>query len=485
MHTVPIATLAAGATLVALALAAGCGSSGKGAGDAPPTSPAVQFGSQGPWPVSNVTYGAAQGIRESSVVGLSSDEAQNRWAATPSALYLLRPGDTAFRRYDASDGLHLDANPAQYCDDAPMAPGAHCGGASSSGAGHAITRIVGGAADEVFVGYAGTDPDPSIVCPVSSPTSEGGEDYCDPARHSGKIDRVRVGQDGKLTVDRMDLETNRHGGKYWYDRTIQSLAFDHFVHPHTLYTGTNHGVTILFPDRYRLPRPGEWFDAAYVEWMGDHLHAHVCDPGPCPVSQGPQRMGDWAGIAVDGHGDLWHAGRWTAGLITWDSDPGDWFGRAGRAFKLAFGDPYPQPPSADGFRNEPVFPVAREGDSVHLTGVAVCPDGRVWFSSSGPQSGTSDTIAVWDGKAFRTFSASALGLGAHAVRDVACLPDGRVAIAGFSGGVVLHDPAKGTSTPLEGLPSGNVTRVEVDRMVSPPTLYVSTDAGGAAIRVMP
>ena len=42
-----------------------------------------------------------------------------------------------------------------------------------------------------------------------------------------------------------------------------------------------------------------------------------------------------------------------------------------------------------------VSPIARVvGDSVHLTGVAVCPDGRVWFSSRGPQSGTSDTVAV-------------------------------------------------------------------------------------------
>jgi hypothetical protein len=30
-----------------------------------------------------------------------------------------------------------------------------------------------------------------------------------------------------------------------------------------------------------------------------------------------------------------------------------------------------------------------------------------------------------------------------------------------------------------------VTRVEVDRMVAPPALYVSTGAGAAAIRVLP
>jgi hypothetical protein len=283
----------------------------------------------------------------------------------------------------------------------------------------------------------------------------------------------------------MDLVANRQGGEFWHDRTVQSLAFDHFVHPHTLYAGTNHGVTMLLPDRFRLPRPGEWFDLAYVEWMGDHLHARVCDPGPCPAdSEGPQRMGDWAGLDVDARGDLWHAGRWTAGLITWVPDPVEWFERNGRAFAIAFGDPYPMPANAEGFTNEPVFKVAAEGHSVHLTGVAVCPDGRVWFSSSGPDTGNGDTVAVWKGRSFDTFPAVRFGLGGS-VRDVVCLPDGRVALAGFHSGVVLHDPRTGGSTPVPGLPSGTILDLEVDRMVSPPALHVATDAGAAVLRVLP
>jgi hypothetical protein len=406
--------------------------------------------------------------------------------ATPSALYLLRPGGGSFHRYDASDGLHLDGNPVRYCDDHPMSPADHCGGSISTGAGYAITRIVGGGPGEVFVGYAGDDGDGTIQCPPKDVTLvDAGADYCDPARHSGKLDRVRVGADGKLAVDRIDLVANHQGGNFWHDRTVQSLAFDHFVHPHTLYVGTNHGVTMILPDQLRMPNPGEWYDSAYSEWMGDHLHARVCDPGPCPAVEGPQRMGDWAGLDVDAHGSVWHAGRWTAGLITWTAHPLDWVGRNGGAFAVAFGDPYPMPANADGFENEPVFRVAREGDSPHLTGVAVCPDGQVWFSSSGPQSGTSDTVAVWDGHKFRSFPATSLGLGERAVRDVACLPDGRVVLAGFTTGAVVYDPAKGTSKPLPGLPSGAVRDVEVDRMVTPPTLHVATAAGAAAIRLLP
>jgi hypothetical protein len=472
---------------VAALCAAGCGSSGsRSARQGGPGG--VGFGTAGPWPVANAVYGAADGISESPVVGVTTDEAQNRWVATPAALYLLRPGETRFRRYDASAGLHLPENAVSYCDDHPMKAGDRCNGTVTTGSGLAITRIVGGAPGEVFVGYAGVDLTPGTKCAPKDPSlppNEGFGDYCDPAHHSGKIDRVHLGADGSLAVDRMDLVTNKEGGEYWHDRTIQRLVFDHLVHPHTLYAGTNHGVTILFPDRYRAPRPGEWYDAAYSEWMGDHLHATVCDPGPCGTDEGAVRMGDWAGLAVDASGNLWHAGRWTAGLITWDADPIRWVTRYGAAFAKAFGDPYPIAPNADGFTNEPVFKVAREGDSPHLTGAAVCPDGRVWFTSSGPQSGTSDVVAVWDGRKFTTFAAGALGLPAGGARDVACLPDGRVALASSGAGVILYDPVSGATKPVPGLPGGDVQVLEVDRTIDPPALHVATGAGAAVLRVLP
>jgi hypothetical protein len=475
------------AALAVVTVAPACGSSPGQAAPGQEGPGGVRFGTPGPWPVANVVYGAAEGIFESPVVGVTTDEAQNRWAATRDALYLLRPGERAFTRYDEGDGLHLRGNVARYCDDRPIGPADPCRGELTTGSGLAITRVVGGGPGEVFVGYLGID-ETGVTCPPKDPAKPLGEgfgDYCDPNRHSGKLDRVRVRPDGGIDVDRMDLVANRQGGEYWHDRTIRSLAFDHFVHPHTLYAGTNHGVTILFPDRFREPRPDEWWDLAYVEWMGDHLHARVCDGGPCPLdSEGPQRMGDWAGLDVDANGDLWHAGRWTAGLITWVPDPVEWFERNGRAFAIAFGDPYPMAPNAEGFTNEPVFKVAREGDSVHLSGVAVCPDGRVWFSSTGPDGGGA-TVAVWKGRSFDTFTAGQLGLGGSAVRDVVCLPDGRVALAGAGSGVVLHDPRTGASKAVPGLPSGTVLDLEVDRMIDPPSLHVATDAGAAVLRVLP
>lgn len=448
-----------------------------------PTPSGFQFGTQGPWPVANVTYGARDGIRESPVVALSTDEAQNRWLATPDALYLLRPGDTTFRRYDASDGLHLAANPAHYCNDRPIPVTQRCTSVESWGAAVApgITALAGGAANEVFVGYAGAHTD-NVDC------NNDGElaDWCDPLRHTGKIDRVRLQADGSLQVDRMDLVANLHGGQYWHDRYVNRLVYDHLAHGKTLYSAEEHGVTILSPDRYRLPNPGEWYDLAYSEWMGDHLHARVCFEKPCDSTSSNQRMGEWRGLALDANGDLWHAGKWSAGLITWASDPTTWWQRAGRAYAFAFGDPYLGP----GTGNPPVFEVAKEGHTVYLSAVSVCPDGKVWFGSLGVADGVPYTLASFEaGKGFQYYEATALGLPTAAVKDLVCLADGRLVIASFSEGLLLWDPATNASKPIRAagglIPSDEIESLEVDRMPAPSTLHVATAGGAAAIRVLP
>src|SRR5262249_47923104 len=73
------------------------------AGNPPPSDGGTfTFGTPGPWPVANVTWGAADGIQESPVVGLTTDETENIWVATHSALYVMRPGGTHFTRYGAN-----------------------------------------------------------------------------------------------------------------------------------------------------------------------------------------------------------------------------------------------------------------------------------------------------------------------------------------------------------------------------------------------
>jgi len=72
----------------------------------------------------------------------------------------------------------------------------------------------------------------------------------------------------------------------------------------------------------------------------------------------------------------------------------------------------------------------------------------------------------------------------HYVRDLAALPDGRLAVASFSA-VVLWDPAASRHATVAGLPKGTVQRLELDQRVSPPALHVATEQGAAALRVLP
>jgi hypothetical protein len=311
---------------------------------------------------------------------------------------------------------------------------------------------------------------------------------------------VKLNAAGTIAVTRFDLLSNQQGAKFWHDRTMNRLAYDHFVHHGTLYSGAEHGVTLLFPDRYRAPNPGEWYDSAYSEWMGDHLHARVCRiaPGvPCPPnSEEGQRMGDWLGLWVDDKGRLWHAGKWSAGRITWDPDAKHWVSRNGTAFDASFGDPYYGPGYVGpNVNSPPIFEVAAEGHEVHMTAVTMCPDERVWFSTQavedGPSHDRGDVLAVWDESKHTLgyFTPPMVGVSEGRVRDVVCLADGRLAIAGFNTGLSLYDPATGRSTPMRAssglIPSDTILSLEVDRMVAPQTLHVATSGGAAALRALP
>ncbi len=445
-----------------------------GPADAGTLDAGIVFGGPGPWPTTNLLYGSANGILEMPVVGMTTDETQNRWAATHTALYLLEPGKTSFKRYAATDGLHLMGNPVSYCDSNFGGGDRSCpifGAAAAPG----ISTIVGGGPNEVFVGYFGVD--------------EGPGDWSDPERHSGKLDRVRVRPDGSLQVDRFDLVSNNHGAQYWHNRTIHRMVYDHFLHKHELYLGTNHGVDLLRPDAFRKPNPGEWFDTVNIEYMADHLHARVCYHAPCDNTESNQRMGDWRGLALSPDGMLWTAGKWTAGKIRWSADLKAWFSAGGSAFAVAFGDPYPTLDNGNGYINEPVFRVPLEGDEVNLSAVTVAPDGRVWFASD-PAKPTEPAygIASWDGRRFTVYDPIVLGLGEKNVRDLVALPDGRLVLAGPNTGLLIWNPATFAAQPLRGtawLPDDHVNRLELDTMVSPPTLHVSTYSGAAALRALP
>jgi hypothetical protein len=425
----------------------------------------VTFGTPGPWPVENAVYGRAQGIRESPVVAMSTDEAQNRWVATRTALYLFRPGATEPVRYDVSSGLHLMGNPAEVYE-------ASCGGGTKDRLGQAaapgISTIVGGGPNEVFVGYFGiAKTEGDCQQPNADPAAE---------RHSGKVDWVKLNADGTIEVRYLDLVNTGMGYRYFENRTVERLLYDHFIHPGDLYVGADHGVTMVRTSLWAPQPPGVWAGAWMNGWIADHLHAEAHTEG------GTLLVGEWRGLALDPSGDLWHAGNWAAGLIRYEPDPLTWVMRSGEvAYPLAFGEPYAT--------NKPVFDPGGQGLPVSLSAVGVGKDGRIWFASDGRFGRPSFGIASWRPReGFTRYGTGALGFPSLAVRDLVVLPDGRLAVASPSAGVSIWNPDTGEVRRLRagsGLPSDQVLQLDLDAMVDPPTLHVTTPAGAAAIRVLP
>jgi ligand-binding sensor domain-containing protein len=133
--------------------------------------------------------------------------------------------------------------------------------------------------------------------------------------------------------------------------------------------------------------------------------------------------------------------------------------------------------------NPPVFMPPAEGDAVNINAVTVATDGVVWWASF--QYG----IANFDETKhrFTYFDPSSMGV-AGSITDMVALPDGRLAIGSDGGGVTLWDPATHTSKTIRsgsGLLDDSVRSLELDTMVKPPVLHVSTANGAASIRVLP
>jgi hypothetical protein len=304
------------------------------------------------------------------------------------------------------------------------------------------------------------------------------------------------------------------------------MVFDHFVHKHELYVGTEHGVDKLSPDKWFPPKNPFWPYRDNQVWMSDHLHPRVCKHEQCSDTNpnaNTQMMGDWRGLAIGPDGDLWAGGKWSAGKIIYtelaaeldangDPDPTGktgWYQRPGGiAFKHVFGDPWCGSAGVNnvwngnqwvltscgsGSGSPPIFQPPMEGDEVFINGVAVAPDGKVWWSSptygiaSFEEIGGACQAMGPTAKCFKYFDPSSIGV-AGSVSDIIALPDGRLAIGSNGGGITLWDPATNTSKTIRagsGLADNNVHRMELDTMVNPPVLHVATASGAASIRVFP
>jgi hypothetical protein len=394
----------------------------------------------GQWASSTPTlYGDAQGLMEE-IVDASADEAKNIWAVSNSALYVMRAGQTSFRRYTDADGLHLaNAEP----------PG--------------IMTVAGGHANEGFVGYNGAD--------ITDTQN-------DPLRTKGKMDHVGLNADGSLAVTHIDIHNddyvvgNENDFTYNEDRGARRMLYDHSFHPGTLYIGWNHGVTRM-----------DWGHNDPTSGLpyADHVHPVVYNLG------GTEMMAEWRALALDptpreGHapGVLWMGGEFTAGAIDWTPVLYDWSRNERNPFIEAFG---PSDPSLSLSDLPPVFPVAQAADPVNIRGIAITHDGTVWFASGPQWNPPTDAmlgIATWNGAGFNYIDPGSIGLPTREIIDMVAMPDDTLAI-GTTEGLFCYDPATHVLTPVNGLPSNQINHLWVDTSVTPAALYVATPAGVAIL----
>jgi hypothetical protein len=413
----------------------------------------------GPFPLDPVViYGSSQGLLEAPV-SASVDEAENLWVVTQRALYLLQPGAKVFRRYTARDGLHYGPGYTEPPD---------------------LTLVEGGSKGECFVGYSARDTNASMFPDAHRST--------DPWAHMGKMDQVLLQPDGTLKVNRYDLR-NSNNGSYYETRTIMSMVYDHFQHPGNLYVGSNHGVTRIIPARY-YPPPQPLTDDTHDErhWYADHVHPWVCIGGPCTPERVPT-FGDWFGLTLAADGRLWMGGLTSAGAINFREKLEDWV--------LSFA---PFNPFSPAFEWPPVFLPPRMGDPVNIRGVAVTPNGVVWFVSGEVDSwrGRTYGIAAYDESCTSSrkpscsqltyFDPTALGAVDYNILEVQALADGRLVFGFPNSGLLVWEPGepKGRRiTHRDGLPGERIARMSQDQMHDPPLLLVPTDGGLAIFRNLP
>ncbi|MBS2028798.1 MAG: hypothetical protein JST54_12930 [Deltaproteobacteria bacterium] len=394
----------------------------------------------GPWPTAQST----QFVTGEPMVDVSVDEAENIWAVSNDALYILRPGQTVFRKYTDADGLHI-------------------GNAGAPG----IMNVAGGKANEGFVGYNGVDI-PTTPQITGDPTQ-------DAPLKMGGIDHISLKPDGTLTVTHLDIHSDDYvvGGQtdfsYYEDRGTRRMLYDHTFHPGTLYTGWNHGVNRI-----------DWgtTDPTTKLPFADHVHPIVVSQTDAGTTEW---MAEWRGLALDptNDGALWMGGeftggaiKWTPALYTWtcqraDCNPSNDFLRA---YAGAYG--------------QPLFPVPADGSPMNVRGVAVTKDGTAWFVS-GPQwnPGVDAVygIAQVQGWTVNWLDPGAIGLPGNQLMDVVALPDGTLVFALLGGGLWHYDPKTKTTTAVPNAPA-DVNLMWVDPMVTPPALWVASDQGVTLLR---
>jgi hypothetical protein len=341
----------------------------------------------GPWPIADLTtYSGSQGLG-SPILDASPDDAQNLWAVAPDALYVLRPGRTAFLKFTAADGLHIqpfidpNGNPATTN----------------------LTAVAGGHANEAFVGYYGYESENRLMDTVAN-------------EKLGQADKITLNADDTISVLRYEFRCDHGTSWCWENRSVRRMLFAHAgTAAGHLFIGFDHGITHVFNDTF-----------------GDHIHCelwyHYAD------GHVTEKIGEQYGLALFPSGDLLEGSAYCVGQQQWNADPKAW---VEGSFKWAFAtyDPSHSLDVAEGYREDE-------------RGVAITPDGVAWFASLtrgltswDPSTGNFGTIKQW----------SAPGLPSSGFMDLTADLDGTLWLVTIDGSLLRFNPATGSVTPWSGI----------------------------------
>ena len=397
----------------------------------PPTNPPPTSNPAGPWPVTDLTIYASGQNLTGTIIDASPDDAQNIWAVTPDTLYVLRPGQTTFKRFTASDGLHVQT----YVDPAT-------GQVTVTN----ITAMAGGHSNEVFVGYRGYEdfippPAPPRCCVAFA-------DFSDPRFHLGQADKVTLNQNGTIAVRRYeflcDVTVN-----CWEEASARRMVFGHSgTGAGHLFIGFDHGVTHVVNDTW-----------------GDHIH--VITTWHFPDGSVTNKQGEQYGLAIFPNGDLLTAGGYGVGRQLWNVDPKAW---VMNNFAWAVTTYGPVEPYNTGPNSLDVPSDYRENNR----GAAITPDGTSWWVSltTGLSSARAGSLTI---SHFTNVSA----LPASGLIDIAADPDGTLWIVDDTGRLLRFNPSNLSVQVWPGV--SNVQRVVVDTTVTPRAVYASMGGQGLAV----
>ena len=376
-------------------------------------------------------FAAAQGLN-GTIIDAGPDEAQNIWAVTPDALYLLRPGQATFTRFTAGNGLHVQT----YTDPAT-------GQQTVSD----ITAMAGGHANEVFVGYRGYEQ--TIPPPAPPSCCVPNADFSDPRWHLGQADKVTLNADGTIAVQRYEFlcdgQTN-----CWEERSARRMAFGHSgTAAGHLFIGFDHGVVHVVNDTW-----------------GDHIHVET--NWHYPDGRVVTKQGEQYGLAIFPNGDVLTASEYGVGRQSWNVDPKAWVLAPYVWALTTYG---PAEPYNQGEHSLDVPSEYREKNR----GAAITPDGTSWWVSS--TTGLSSyTSGDFSNTAHYT---SVSGLPASGLIDIAADPDGSLWIVDNTGRLLRFTPSTSAVQVWPGV--SGVRRVVVDTTVTPRAVYVSMGSQGLAV----